>query len=95
MNEFFVLAITMMSGSILGVFYFGGLWLTLRHLPGSQQPALLALSGFLVRSLVCLFVFYLISSNGWVGTVSCLAGFTLAKLAMTDRLGRREYEEAG
>jgi F1F0 ATPase subunit 2 len=95
MNEILVLVITMMSGSVLGVFYFGGLWFTLKHLPGSQQPALLALSGFLVRSLVCLFVFYLISSNGWEGTVSSLVGFTLAKLAMTDRLGHIEYKEAG
>jgi F1F0 ATPase subunit 2 len=94
MNEILVLALAMISGIVLGVFYFGGLWLTLQHLSRSRQPAFLVLSSLLVRSAVCLFCFYLVASNSWEGLVSSLAGFTLAKLVMTDRLGRREYMEA-
>ena len=95
MNEILVLALSMISGIFLGVFYFGGLWLTLKHLPFSKQPALLTLSSFLGRSAVCVLCFCIVASNSWEGLVSSLAGFTLAKLAMTDRLGRREYREAG
>ncbi len=94
MNELIILPVAMVLGGILGVFYFGGLWLTLRHLPESRQPALFTMSGFLVRSLICLFIFYLISGNGWEATVTSLAGFTTAKLAVTDRLGRYEREES-
>jgi F1F0 ATPase subunit 2 len=94
MNEILVLALAIISGIVLGVFYFGGLWLTLQHLSRSRQPAFLVLSSLLVRSAVCLFCFYLVASNSWEGLVSSLAGFTLAKQVMTDRLGRSEYMEA-
>lgn len=94
MNEILVLALTMISGIVLGVFYFGGLWLTLQHLSSSRQPAFLVLGSLLVRSAVCLFCFYLVAGNSWEGLVSSLAGFTLARLVMTDRLGRGEYMEA-
>lgn len=94
MNEFLVLTLRLILGIVLGVFYFGGLWLTLRHLSGSQQPALLALGSFLGRSIVCLFGFYLIAINGWDGLVLSLAGFIIAKLALTHRLGHHENMEA-
>lgn len=94
MNEIFVLALAMISGSVLGVFYFGGLWMTLRHLSRSRQPALLTLISFLVRSVVCLFCFYLVASNSLGGLVSSLAGFTLIKLALTHRLGQHNSAEA-
>lgn len=86
MNEILALALAMISGSALGIFYFGGLWMTLWHLSRSRQPALLTLSSFLVRSAVCLFIFYLIASNSLEGLASSLAGFTLTKIAMTHRL---------
>ncbi len=94
MNEILVLALAMISGIVLGVFYFGGLWLTLLHLSRSRQPALLTVSSFLGRSAVCIFCFYLVASNGWVGLVSSLAGFTLTKLALTHRLGHYIYKES-
>lgn len=94
MNEFLVLTIPLIFGIVLGVFYFGGLWLTLRHFPGSPQPALIAIGSFLGRSIVCVFGFYLIAINGWEGLVLGLAGFILAKLALTHRLGHRDYKEA-
>jgi len=93
MNEILVLALTMISGIVLGVFYFGGLWLTLLHLSRSRQPALLTLSSFLGRSAVCIFCFYLIASNSWEGLVFSLAGFTLMKLALTHRLSHYNYKE--
>jgi F1F0 ATPase subunit 2 len=95
MNELIVLTLPMIFGIVLGVFYFGGLWLTLRHLSGSQQPALLAMGSFLGRSIVCVFGFYLIASDGWEGLVFSLAGFILAKLVLTHRLGHHDYVEAG
>lgn len=95
MIEFLVFAPKLIFGIILGVFYFGGLWLTLRHLSGSRQPALFALVSFLGRSAVCISGFYLIAKNSWYGLVFSLAGFILAKLALTYRLGHQEYKELG
>ena len=94
MNDFLFLTLCLAWGAVLGIFYFGGLWLTLRHLPYSEQPALLTLGSFLGRSIVCLFGFYLVASNGWEGLVSSLAGFILTKLALTHRLSHHVHNEA-
>lgn len=73
----------------LGMLYFRGLWLTLKLLPGSRQPALLAYGSFAVRSLVCLLGFYLIAGRGLEGLIASLAGFVLMKLSLIRRLGLR------
>ena len=41
MNESLMLVLSLASGIFFGLFYFGGLWLTLKHLHDSKQPALL------------------------------------------------------
>ena len=51
---FFELAVCLAVGMGLGIFYFGGLWLTVKKLPGSQCPILLALGSYMVRLAVVL-----------------------------------------
>lgn len=77
-------------GAGLGIIYFGGLWLTLMHLPGSKQPALYTLGSFIGRSLICLFGFYLVLGSGLDGLISSLAGFILVKIILISRLGYGE-----
>jgi F1F0 ATPase subunit 2 len=86
MNESLMLILSLASGILFGIFYFGGLWLTLKHMPDSKQPALLTVSSFLGRSAVCLFGFYLISGNGLWAMGFCLAGFMLSKVVLIRRL---------
>ena len=88
MNEFFILILSLVSGIGLGIFYFGGLWLTLKQLPYTQQPVLLTLGSFFGRNAVCLFSFYLIVSVGHLeGLMLSLAGFVLMKFVLVIRLG--------
>ncbi len=89
MSDIALLISSLILGISLGAVYFGGLWLTLARLPGSGQPALLALSSFLLRSALCLLGFYLILGSGLEGLAACLAGFILMKLALVQILGRR------
>jgi len=87
MNEFFIFVLSLACGIGLGVFYFGGLWLTLRQLPFTQQPVLLTLGSFFGRNAVCLFAFYLIVGAGHLeGLMLSLAGFILVKLVMVSSL---------
>jgi F1F0 ATPase subunit 2 len=86
MNESLMLILSLTSGILFGLFYFGGLWLTLKHMPDSKQPALLTVGSFLGRSVVCLFGFYLISGNGLEAMAFSLAGFMLSKFALIRRL---------
>ncbi len=90
MIESSLLAFGLIFGAVLGTFYFGGLWLTLKHLPGSSQPALLTFGSFLGRSLVCLLGFYLVSSSGLEVLIFGVVGFILAKVLLISRLGYRE-----
>jgi F1F0 ATPase subunit 2 len=93
MFEFIVLTIPAILGIILGVFYFGGLWLTLKHLSISHQTTLLALGSFLGRSMICILGFYLAARNGWEWLVFSLVGFILAKLTLTRLLGHYDCKD--
>jgi F1F0 ATPase subunit 2 len=90
MIELSLLALGLVFGAVLGIFYFGGLWLTLRHLPVSRQPALLTFGSFLGRSLVCLLAFYLILGSGLEVLIFGVVGFILAKVILINRLGYGE-----
>jgi F1F0 ATPase subunit 2 len=96
MSDIILLIQSLILGISLGAVYFGGLWLTLMRLPRSGQPALLALSSFLLRSALCLLGFYLILGSGLEGLAACLAGFILMKLVLIQILGRRnEWSDGG
>ena len=86
MNESLNLALSLASGIFLGIFYFGGLWLTLKRLSQSRQPALLALASFLMRSALCLVGFYLVAGHGLEALAFCLAGFIALKFALIYRM---------
>jgi len=86
MTESLMLILSLASGILFGLFYFGGLWLTLKHMPDSKQPALLTIGSFLGRSTVCIFGFYLISGNGLEALAFSLAGFVASKFALIRRL---------
>ncbi len=86
MNSAFLLAASFFLGVLLGIFYFGGLWLTVKQLPHSQQPTLLSLASFFARSLVCILGFYLIIGSGIEALLLSLAGFVLTKIALIHKL---------
>ena len=87
MIEPFLLALSLAFGSVLGLFYFCGLWFTLKRLPSSKQPALLTFGSFLGRSAVCILGFYLIlGGSGLEALISSLVGFILAKVILIKRL---------
>jgi len=86
MNSTSLLAASFFMGVLLGTFYFGGLWLTIKRLPCSRQPTLLSLGSFFARSLVCILGFYLIIGSGIEALLLSLAGFVLTKVALIRRL---------
>jgi F1F0 ATPase subunit 2 len=92
MNESLNLALSLASGIFLGIFYFGGLWLTLKRLSQSRQPALLALASFLMRSALCLVGFYLVAGHGLEALAFCLAGFIALKFALIYRMNSPHKE---
>ena len=74
-------------GLVLGAFFFGGLWWTVRKSLVAQQPALWMLPSALLRVGVTLAGFYAVGAGDWRRLVACLVGFVLAR-QITLRLTR-------
>ena len=82
MNETFILILAWMAGLLLGGFFFGGLWWTVRRGVAAKQPAMLFMCSFLLRMSVTVSVFLLVGRGDWKRLVVCLAGFVMARLVV-------------
>jgi F1F0 ATPase subunit 2 len=83
MNEALILAGSLLAGVLLGAFFFGGLWWTIRSRSPSQWSGLLFSASLLLRMAAAVTGFYLVSHGEWRKLVACLAGFLLARIAVT------------
>lgn len=77
----------------IGAFYFTGLWWTVCRLKTSRRPTVLTMVSFGLRAALALMVFYLASQGHWERFLGCLAGFVLARLAVTRGLRPRAIGE--
>lgn len=83
------MGIALISGVMVGLLYFAGLWLTVSRLPVARYPALLVLGSFLLRTLIALAGFYLVMAGSLFNLLACLVGFILAR-TLTLRILNRE-----
>lgn len=88
MIDLSAIALSLAFGVVLGFSYFYGLWITLRRLPNSRQPALLSLGSFLGRSIACILGFYLVLvlGSGLPALISSIVGFIIAKIILINRM---------
>jgi len=91
MIEFFILALALAAGLLLGAMFFGGLWWTVGRGMSSKQPAFWFFGSLLLRMSVVLAGFYFIGRAHWERLVACLLGFIIARLIVT-RLTRVPQE---
>ncbi len=77
------LALALVAGAAVGVFYFGGLWLTVRRIARSPRPVLLTFGSFLARGAVAVGVMVFIARMHWQLLGLAMAGFLLARLVLT------------
>ena len=78
-------------GFLIGLGYFGGLWLTLKKLPNNSHPYRLMISSFIMRliiSLCCFYALIYIFDNLETGITLFIAilGFILARLILTQKI---------
>ena len=74
-------------GSGLGLFYFGGLWLTVQQLPTTEHPYRLIFFSFLFRLGITLFILSLIVKGNsqlynLVSLLACCLGFLTIRTIM-------------
>ena len=77
-----ILALAFLSGVILGIIFFGGLWWTVRRGLISPVPALWFSASSLIRIGVALGGFYTVSQGEWRRLLACLFGFFLARIVV-------------
>ena len=79
--------VTFVLGSGLGLFYFGGLWLTVQQLPVTRNPYRLALFSFFCRLGITMFVLSLIIGgreqlDDVIALLACGLGFLVVRTIM-------------
>jgi F1F0 ATPase subunit 2 len=83
MNEFLMIILVFIAGLLLGILFFGGLWLTVKKALTSKFAAVWFLGSFLVRTGATLIGFYFISLGNWQRLLVCLIGFVIARYIVT------------
>jgi len=82
------LVLALLSGVLLGVIFFGGLWWTVRRGLISPVPALWFSASSLIRTAVALGGFYVVSHGEWRRLLACLLGYFLARLVVIQASGK-------
>jgi F1F0 ATPase subunit 2 len=72
-----------LPGVVLGIFYFGSLWITVQQLPTTAYPVRLFIGSFIGRMAVTLIGFYLVMNGQWQRVLICLVGFVGARILLT------------
>lgn len=70
------------AGMVLGLIYFGGLWVTVKRLSVAARPAILTLSSYLVRLGVTLFGFYFLAEGSWQRLLAMFCGFMVMRVIL-------------
>jgi F1F0 ATPase subunit 2 len=72
----------LVTGLILGVFFYGGLWWTVGKGLFSPNAALWFIASLLIRTLATVAGFYFISAGSWQKLLTCLVGFLLTRFVV-------------
>jgi len=87
MNEKLILVLAMCGGIFLGTCFFGSLWWTIRRGLTSKRPALLFFGSLLLRTIIVLAGFYIVSNGHWDRLLVCLLGFIIGRFIVTRFVG--------
>jgi F1F0 ATPase subunit 2 len=82
-----------LSGMALGIFYFGGLWLTVRRIPCAAHPGKLLLISFIIRLGISLTGLWITLHMDHMAFFIALAAFFAVRHFMIRRLGPASVEK--
>lgn len=79
MNETLSIILAFVAGIILGIIFFGVLWLTVKKSVTAKVPWLWVLGSFIFRVVIVMLGFYFIGAGNWQRLIICLVGFIIAR----------------
>ena len=81
----------LLVGLGLGLFYFGGLWLTIKNMNQARSPIVLTLGSFIIRTgAVFLVLIYVARQGEWENILILLAGFIVSRIFLSRMIGKRK-----
>jgi len=82
MSEILYMILAFIAGIVLGTFFFGGLWFTVKKAITSKIPAIWFLGSFIFRVGIVILGFYYISPGGFQTLIVSLLGFIIARFVV-------------
>ena len=76
-------ALVVLWGILLGVVFYGGLWLTVRHAMATRRPALWVSASMLLRMGAALAGLYVAGRGDLERLLVCLVGFLMARAVVS------------
>jgi F1F0 ATPase subunit 2 len=81
-DEIPIISAAFFCGLLLGAFFFGGLWWTIRRGVASNSPAVWFLGSLLLRTSAVVAGLYFVAHGDWRRLLCCLLGFLTARTAI-------------
>lgn len=88
MSEITELILALVAGIVLGIMFFGGLWLTVKKGLQSKNSGLIFIVSLAIRMTIMLVSFYYIVQYGWKNVLACLVGFLIARVIIVRLTGK-------
>jgi F1F0 ATPase subunit 2 len=82
MNNILYMTLAFIAGLALGIFFFGGLWFTVKKAITAKIPAIWFLGSFIFRVSVVILGLYYISPGGFQPLIISLLGFIVARFVV-------------
>jgi F1F0 ATPase subunit 2 len=82
------ICLALACGLLLGGYYFGGLWWTVRRLPGRAKPGRFLAASFCLRLTPVLVGLGLVLQQGAVVFALAFGAFLAVRIGLTRRIGR-------
>ena len=77
----------------LGLFYFGGLWLTIKNMNQVRSPIILTLGSYILRIAAVIFVLIYIARQGeWENILILLVGFIVSRIFLSRIIGKQKKD---
>ena len=86
-SDIFVYFIALLWGITLSVFYFGGLYQTLKMASGSKKIKSILLFSFLIRTILVLAGFWVILKFNFYSFIFTFMAFVITRFVITGKLG--------
>ncbi|WP_159470269.1 ATP synthase subunit I [Dyadobacter sp. 3J3] len=89
-----IIIAALIGGLILGIIFFGGLWITVRKTLGTNYAAIWMLGSALIRTAVVLTGFYFISQGSLPRLLVSVTGFIAARflvLRVTKKFEEKQF----